>query len=63
MSENQLLDVRTVERNIKSGKVSREDYKKFLDGLEDCADDAEDTETQMILHIADEEDEGASDEA
>lgn len=63
MSENQLLDVRTVERNIKSGKVSREDYKKFLDGLEDCAADAEDTETQMILHIADEEDEGASDEA
>lgn len=63
MTENQLLDVRTVEWNIKTGKVSREDYKTFLGDLEDCADEAEDTETQMVLHIAEDDDEGASDEA
>ena len=55
MSENRLLDVRTIERNIKAGKVSREDYQKFLDGLEDCADESEETETQMVLHVAEDE--------
>jgi hypothetical protein len=53
MNENQLLDSRIVERNIKAGKVSREDYKKFLSGLEDCADEAGETETEMVRHIAD----------
>jgi hypothetical protein len=56
MSQDALLDIRTVERNIKAGKVSREDYQKYLDSLEDLADEAEETETQMVLHKADEDD-------
>ena len=56
MSQDALLDIRTVERNIKAGKVSREDYQKYLDSLEDLADEAEETETQMVLHNADEDD-------
>ena len=55
MTEERSLDVRTIDRNIKAGKVNQEDYQKYLDGLEDCADEAEETETQMVLHIADAE--------
>jgi len=57
MSDDRLLDVRTVERNIKAGKVSREDYQKYLESLEDCADMGEPTETQMILHRQGDEEE------
>ena len=56
MSNDGLLDVRTVQRNIKSGKVSEDEYRAHLEALEDCADEAESTETQMILHKADEDD-------
>lgn len=52
MSDNNLMDVRTVERNIKAGKVTKEEYAKFLEGLEDCAELADETETQMVLHSA-----------
>ncbi len=55
MTEERLLDIRTIERNIKAGKVSQEDYQKYLESLEDCADEAEETETQMVLHVADAE--------
>lgn len=55
MTEERLLDIRTIDRNIKAGKVGQEDYQKYLDGLEDCADEAEETETQMVLHVADAE--------
>ena len=55
MSDYGLLDVRTVERNIKAGKVSREDYQKHLESLEDCSEMGESTETQMILHRPDED--------
>lgn len=50
MSNDGLLDVRTVDRNIKAGKVSKEEYEKHLESLEDLADEALETETQMILH-------------
>lgn len=56
MSNDALMDVRTVQRNIQSGKVSEDEYRKYLESLEDCADEAEETETQMILHKADEDD-------
>ena len=55
MTEDRLLDIRTIKRNIKAGKVSQEDYQKYLDSLEDCADESEETETQMVLHISDAE--------
>ena len=55
MSQDALMDTRTVERNIKSGKISQEDYQNFLASLEDCAEEGEETETKMIHHRADEE--------
>lgn len=57
MSDYRLLDVRTVERNIKAGKVTREDYQQHLESLEDCAEMGEATETEMILHRKDDEEE------
>ena len=50
MTDNRLIDIRTVERNIKAGKVSKEEYAKYLEDLEDCAELAEESETQMVLH-------------
>lgn len=35
-----LLDKRVVDRNIRKGLVTREDYAKFLDQLPDRADQA-----------------------
>jgi len=57
MNDNKLMDVRTVQRNIKAGKVSKEEYAKFLEGLEDCADMADETETPMVLHGVEAEEE------
>ena len=56
MSNDALMDVRTVQRNIQAGKVSEDEYRTYLESLEDCADEADETETQMILHKADEDD-------
>ena len=63
MNENRLLDIRTVNRNIKAGKMTQEEYDTYLESLEDCAEDAEETETQMILHVADDDGESGGDEA
>jgi len=60
MSENKLMDVRTVERNIKAGKVTKEEYAKYIESLEDCADLADETETQMVLHSVEAEAEEAA---
>jgi len=51
-----LIDSRVVARNIKAGVVDRKDYEKHLSDLEDCADLAEETETQMV-HLEKSEDE------
>ncbi len=40
-----LFDVRTVERNILRGLVSREEYEAWLDAQEDSADLAENSAT------------------
>jgi hypothetical protein len=36
-----LVDRRVVERNIRKGILSREEYQTFLDGLKDVANNAE----------------------
>ena len=41
------LDNRVVERNIRRRKLSRSDYDQYLNSLEDCADFADDMETQF----------------
>ena len=39
-NENKMpeIDVRTIERKLKSGEITEEEYKKYLDSLEECAD-------------------------
>ena len=32
------IDVRTIERKLKSGEITEEEYKKYLDSLEECTD-------------------------
>jgi len=53
--DERLFDKRVVERNIKRGKVTREQYEAWLASLEDCGDLSEDTETVFITRIPDEE--------
>lgn len=39
--DEQLMDRRTVERNIEKGLLTRKDYDKYLDKLKDVEDNAE----------------------
>lgn len=32
------IDTRTIERKLKSGEITEEEYKKYLDSLEECAE-------------------------
>lgn len=32
------IDTRTLERKLKSGEITEEEYKKYLDSLEECSD-------------------------
>ena len=32
------IDTRTIERKLKSGEITEEEYKKYLDSLEECSD-------------------------
>ncbi|MGB0640598.1 MAG: hypothetical protein ACPGTU_14765 [Myxococcota bacterium] len=57
MSITKEMDIRVVERNIRAGKVDRKEYAAYLESLEDCADLCEETETEMIMHIKDDESE------
>jgi hypothetical protein len=38
--ESRLYDVRTLERNLRKGLISKKDYDKYLKGLSDAADKA-----------------------
>lgn len=44
----QLFDVRVVERNIKLGKITQEDYDQWLESVEDDADQAETSSTSFV---------------
>ena len=42
------IDVRTIERKIKSGEITEEEYKKYFDSLEECTDYATVDEEALI---------------
>ena len=46
-----LMDKRVVQRNIARKIVSREEYNKSLESLEDCSDLAIEVETQFIRKV------------
>ncbi|MFZ5476581.1 MAG: hypothetical protein ACOZNI_07380 [Myxococcota bacterium] len=45
-----LLDLRRVERAIHEGHLTAEQYQKHLDSLEDCAADAEESNVRMVAY-------------
>ena len=56
---DKLYDSRVAARNIKSGTLSQKDYDKFIDGLEDCAELGEETETNMVFTSTESDEENA----
>lgn len=46
----EVFDVRTLERYLEDGTITRDQYNTFLAGLEDCADNAEQSSIQMQMH-------------
>ena len=51
------FDVRTVERNIKKGHVTRKDYEKYLKALPDVAANVAPPDEDLIDEDEDDEDE------
>ena len=49
--KEKLFDQRIVERNIKRGIVSREQYQEYIDSLEDCSDLVTDMETKFLRKV------------
>ena len=56
--DERLFDKRVVERNIKRGKITREQYEAWLASLEDCTELSAETETVFVARIPDEDEEG-----
>ena len=52
------LDSRIVHRHLARKVVSKDEYKAFIDGLEDCADLAEESTVEFVASGRRDEDEG-----
>jgi hypothetical protein len=48
--QEDLFDVRRIERALAEGKLTPEQVKQELDGLEDCAADAEESSVRMVAY-------------
>lgn len=46
---DQLFDVRVVEKNIETGKITRAEYEEHLAGLDDCADRADTLTASLVF--------------
>lgn len=53
--KERLFDVRTVERNIEKGLITREEYQAHLDGLGDQADNADTMEAEFEEGVLEDE--------
>jgi hypothetical protein len=51
-SKENLYDLRVVHIYIKRGKVSPEEYQKYLDTLEDSAANSTETDTRFVATFA-----------
>lgn len=47
-TESRKYDTRTIERFIREGKISDEEYEKYLASLPDAADKAETLEAEFV---------------
>ena len=50
--DEHVYDVRTVERHVRSGLISKKDYEKFLSTLEDSAAQAAESDVRMSFDVA-----------
>ena len=50
--DEHVYDVRTVERHVRSGLISKKDYEKFLSSLEDSAAQAAESDVRMSFDVA-----------
>ena len=57
--DQRLFDIRTVERNINSGRITREDYENYLQSLDDVASNSTPIEVEYIEDILSHDDETA----
>jgi len=48
MKDIQKFDKRLIDRKLKNGEVTQEEYKKFLDSLEECKDYTEIKEEELL---------------
>lgn len=65
MNENKrdrLFDLRTVERNIEHGLITREDYQAHLEGLDDSAEKGSVIEASFEVGVLDDDDEESEDQ-
>lgn len=46
----ELFDLRNLERYLSEGKLTREQYEAYLNGLEDSSDTADQSNVQMLSH-------------
>jgi len=56
--DEHVYDVRTVERHVRSGLISKKDYEKFLASIEDSAAHASESEVRMSFDVARRRDDG-----
>jgi hypothetical protein len=52
---DRLFDLRTVERNIDNGLITREEYEEYLKGLDDAADKSLTVEASFEVGVLDED--------
>ena len=45
-----MFDVRRIDRYLAEGALTQEDVKAYLDSLEDCSDNVETSGVQMVAH-------------
>ena len=50
--DEHVYDVRTVERHMRAGLISKKDYEKFLAGLDDSAAQAAESDTRKTFDVA-----------
>ena len=49
-SNESQFDKRTIERSLKTGEVTKEEYEKYLSSLEDYSDNAQTMETKFVYY-------------
>jgi hypothetical protein len=57
-AENRKFDIRTLERNFAKGNITREEYDKYLESLDDLESQAQPIESEFEEGVLDKDDEG-----